>query len=186
MRSINSILNTNTVVFLVMQSVQEKVAEEVIAEFKKDPSIVGIELCGSLARGEVRANSDVDFGVISTSAEEHQFVEEYRNGIKVDISITPLSLLLEMVDTHPFLLHDALWVKIVYDPQGVLKQTRTILEIYYEQHPEIVRFWEENLEQYRDAKRTGRNPRGYQSVLDEAEMRFSESKTITRKFFPRE
>ena len=159
-----------------MQTIQETVAEDVIAELKRDPSVVGIELGGSLARGEVRPNSDIDFGVVSTSVKEHQFIEEFRDGIKVEMSIMPMNLLIEMVETHPFLLYDALWAKVVYDPQEVLETTRTKLESYYEQHPEIVSFWEENLDQYRITKQTGGTPKGYRSVLDEAELRFSEGK----------
>lgn len=162
---------------------QEKIAEEVVEELKRDSSVVGIEICGSLARGEIRPDSDIDFGVISESVEKHQFIEEFREGIKVDMSITPLKLLLEMVETHPFLLYDALLSEIVHDPMGILKQTRDRLETYFEKHPEIVSFWKEKLELYTAAKKNGETPEGYRSVLDEAERRFSKDKKISRSFF---
>ena len=37
-----------------MKTLQEKNAEEVVEEFKRDSSVVGIEICGSLARGEIK------------------------------------------------------------------------------------------------------------------------------------
>lgn len=59
-----------------MKLPQEKVAEDVIEELKRNPSVVGIGVSGSLARNEIRPDSDIDFGVITESDEEHQFIEE--------------------------------------------------------------------------------------------------------------
>jgi predicted nucleotidyltransferase len=164
---------------------QEKIAAEVIEELKRDPSVVGISIGGSLARNEIRPDSDIDFDVITESVEEHRFNEEFREGIKVDKSITPLRVLLETAETHPFLLYSALWEKIAYDPRGILKEVRDKLVAYFGSHPEIVSFWEEKLNLMRAAKMKGENPEGYRSVLDEAERRFSEDKRISRAFFRR-
>ena len=166
-----------------MKTLHEKIAEEVIEELRNDSSVVGICVGGSLARDEIRPDSDIDFGVITESGEAHQFVEEFREGIKVEMSITPLRVLLETVDTHPFLLYLSLVEKIVYDPKGILKQVRDKLEVYFEDHPEIVEFWKEELELYKTAKMKGAAFKGFYSVLDEAERRFSEDKKVTRIWF---
>jgi predicted nucleotidyltransferase len=169
----------------MMKTLQEEIAEEVVEEFKKDSSVVGIEICGSLARGEIRTDSDIDIEVISENIEKHQFMEEFRQGVKVDISTTPLGVILESVETHPFLLYVSLLTKIVYDPKGILKQIRDRLELYFDHHPEIVAFWEEKLSLMKAAKMKGEEQEGFRSVLDEAEMKFSEGKGISRAFFQR-
>jgi len=53
-----SILNSSSRDEQMMKTLQEKIAQEVIAELKQDSSIVGIQVCGSLARGEIRPDSD--------------------------------------------------------------------------------------------------------------------------------
>ncbi|MHA2027495.1 MAG: nucleotidyltransferase domain-containing protein [Candidatus Thorarchaeota archaeon] len=169
----------------MMKTLQEEIAEEVVEELKKDPSVVGIEIAGSLARGDIRPDSDIDFGVISERIETHQFTEEYRRGIKIDMSFEPLGILLQSVETHPFLLYTTLMSRIVYDPKGILRQMHDRLENYFENHPEIVEFWENKLSQLKAAKMKGEEWEGYRSVLDEAEMKFSEEKRITRNFFQR-
>lgn len=168
----------------MIKTLHEKIAEEVVEELKKDSAIVGIQVCGSLARGEIRPASDIDFEVTSESVDKHQFVVEFREGIKVDKSVTPLKAFLKSVETHPFLFYWSLWVKIVYDPRGILKQIRDRLESYYERHPEVVNFWTEKVDLMRMAKTKGEKPEAYQSVLDEAEIRFSEGKKVSRSFFP--
>jgi hypothetical protein len=169
----------------MMKTLQEEIAEEVVEELKKDPSVVGIEIAGSLARGDIRPDSDIDFGVISERIETHQFTEEYRRGIKIDMSFEPLGILLQSVETHPFLLYTTLMSRIVDDPKGILRQMHDRLENYFENHPEIVEFWENKLSQMKAAKMKGEEWEGYRSVLDEAEMKFSEEKRITRNFFQR-
>ncbi|MHA2079243.1 MAG: nucleotidyltransferase domain-containing protein [Candidatus Thorarchaeota archaeon] len=169
----------------MMKTLQEEIAEEVVEELKKDPSVVGIEIAGSLARGDIRPDSDIDFGVISERIETHQFTEEYRRGIKIDMSFEPLGILLQSVETHPFLLYTTLMSRIVDDPKGILRQMHDRLENYFENHPEIVEFWENKLSQLKAAKMKGEEWEGYRSVLDEAEMKFSEEKRITRNFFQR-
>ena len=168
-----------------MKILQEKIAEEVIEELKNDPSVVGIEIAGSLARGDIRPDSDIDFGVTSESIETHQFIEEYRSGIKIDMSIEPLNMVLQSIETHPFLWYTTILSKIVYDPKGYLKQIHDRLEEYFENHPEIVEFWETKRSQLKAAKMRGEEQEGFRSVLDEAEMKFSKEKRITRKFFQR-
>ena len=164
----------------MMKTLKDEIAEEVIEEFKKDSSVVGIEICGSLARGEIRADSDIDIEVISENIEKHQFIEEFRQGIKVDISTTPLRVILESVETHPYLHYTSLLTKIVFDPKGILKQIRDRLDLYFDHHPEIAAFWEEKLSQMKAAKMNGEEQEGYRSVLDEAEMKFSDGKGISR------
>ncbi|MHA2264481.1 MAG: nucleotidyltransferase domain-containing protein [Candidatus Thorarchaeota archaeon] len=169
----------------MMKTLQEEIAEEVVEELKKDPSIVGIEIAGSLARGDIGPDSDIDLGVISESAKQHRFIEEFRGETKVDKGIIPLNVLLESVETHPFLFYTSLLSKIVHDPKGIVRQVHDKLAIYFENHPEIVAFWDEKLLRKKAAKMKGEEQEGYRSVLDEAEMRFSKEKPITRKFFQR-
>jgi predicted nucleotidyltransferase len=169
----------------MMKTLQEKIAEDVVEELKKDPFVVGIEIAGSLARGDIRPESDIDLGVISESIETHQFIEEYRREIKIDMSIEPLSIFLQSVETHPFLLYTSFLSRIAYDPKGFLRLIHDKLEDYFENHPEIVEFWEDKLGQMKAAKMKGEEQEGYRSVLDKAEMKFSEGKRITRKFFQR-
>lgn len=91
----------------------------------------------------------------------------------------------ENFSTHPFLLYSSQWVKIVFNPRGILKQIRDGLEAYFNKHPEIVSFWKEKLDLYTATKIKGETPEGYRSVLDEAERRFSEGKKVSRSFFQR-
>jgi len=162
---------------------QEEIADEVIKELMKDPSIVGIEIAGSLASGDIRLDSDIDLGVISESIETHQFIEEHRRGIKIDISFEPLNMVVQSIETHPFLWYTTILSRIVYDPKCHLRQIHDKLEEYFENHPEVVEFWEDKRSQLKAAKMRGEEQEGYRSVLDEAEIKFSEERRITRNFF---
>jgi len=165
------------------KTLQEEVAEEIIIELKKDPSVIGIEIAGSLARGEIRSDSDVDFGVTSTTAEKDKLVSKTLKGIKVDIWINPVSVLKKVIEEYPYLFGLPSMYIIVYDPKNILSEAYEIMQDYYQNHPEVAQFWEKELDLHRLRRQAGIKSKNFYRVLDEAEIRFSNKKKVTRDFY---
>ena len=51
---------------------------------------------------------------------------------------------------------------------------------YFEKHPKVRNFWKEKMNRYRDNKKNGKPTGEYSEILDEAELKFSSSRKITR------
>ncbi|MBD3313465.1 hypothetical protein GF345_03415, partial [Candidatus Woesearchaeota archaeon] len=117
------------------RSIQQKIADEIIEEQKKDGSVVAINIFGSVALGLERPDSDVDIEIISSKAEEWQLIKKERYGIKIDLEIWPKDKLLERIEDYPFLSYVFLKEKTVYDPEGFMKGIMDILRKYFDKHP---------------------------------------------------
>ncbi|MHA1592040.1 MAG: hypothetical protein ACTSUP_06190, partial [Candidatus Heimdallarchaeaceae archaeon] len=69
---------------------------------------------------------------------------------------------------------------IVYDPTGILSELYQSANNYYKAHPDALKFWKERMRSYRAAKKSGKPIEDYSKLLDEVELRFSQSLAITR------
>ena len=165
------------------KSIHHKIVTEIIEEQKKDRSVIAVTLFGSLARGKERANSDVDIEIISTSAKKWQLLKQNKYGIKIDFVICPKKHLLRQMEKYPYLCYDYLHEKIIYDPQGFMKKVKKKLKGYFDGHPEAVEFWKNKLKIMKRNKQEGHDLKNAIKSYDEAEIRFSKEKKVTRNFF---
>lgn len=167
-----------------MREVHQKIVNEIVEEYTKDKSTLAITLFGSLARGEEREDSDVDIEIISEDAEKWELKQdEERYGIKIDLEICPKKHLLHQFEKYPYLCHDYLNQKIIYDPKGFMKDLKKKLKTYFDKHPEVVEFWEKKLKIMKKNKAKGQDPKDAIKSYDEAEILFSDEHKITRDFF---
>jgi len=165
------------------KSIQQKIVDEIIEEQKKDPSVIAINIFGSVTLGLERPDSDVDIEIISAKAKKWQLIKKERYGIKIDFEIWPKDKLLERIEKYPFLSYVFLEEKIVYDPEGFMKKIINKLKRYFDKHPEVVEFWEQKYKTMREAKNKGKQPENPLKVYDEAEIKFSAEHKVTRNFF---
>ncbi len=161
------------------KTIQEEVAEEVIEELKQDSDIVGIEIFGSIARKEIKPTSDVDIQVTSKSTTKTKLVCGERRGIEYHYFVMPLAAVERMKEMYLFLFCPEPSI-IVYDPTGILAELYRRANNYYGAHPEALEFWNEKMQQYREAKKLGRPTEDFSKILDQVELRFSQSLAITR------
>ena len=167
-----------------MREVHQKIVNEIVAEYKKDKSTLSITLFGSLARGEEREDSDVDIEIVSEDAKKWELKQDdERYRIKIDLVICPKKHLLHQVEKYPYLCHDYLSEKIIYDPKGFMKDLKEKLKGYFDKHPEVVEFWEKKLKIMKENKAKGQDPKDAIKSYDESEILFSDEHKVTRDFF---
>lgn len=170
---------------IMPESIHQKIVNEIIDEQKKDPSVIVINIFGSLAQGLERLESDVDIEIVSTKAKEWKLIKQEKYGIKIDFEIWPKDKLLERIKKYPFLSYVFLKEKIVYDPGNFMKKINNQLKKYFDQNPKIAEFWEKKYKAMKKAKEEGEQPEDLIKVYDEAEIRFSKKHKVTRDFFRR-
>jgi len=166
-----------------MKTKHQKIVDEIINKYEKDKSVVAITLFGSVARNDERPDSDVDIEIISKKAKKWSLLKKKKYGIKIDLVICPKKHLLYQIKKYPYLCYDYLSEKIVYDPQGFMKEVKRKLKRYFNKHPEIVKFWEEKYKIMRKNKAKGQDPKNAIKSYNEAEIKFSKEHKITRNFF---
>lgn len=163
--------------------IHQKIINEIVEEQKKDPSIIAINIFGSLAQGLERPDSDIDIEVVSTKEKEWRLIKQEKGGIKIDFEMWPKDKLSERIEKYPFLSYLFLKQKTVYDPEDFMKKIMGKLKNYFDEHPEIAEFWEKKLKVMRETKDKGEKPEDPMKVYDEAEIRFSKEHKVTRDFF---
>lgn len=167
-----------------MRDVHQKIVNEIVEAYRRDESTVAITLFGSLARGEEREDSDVDIEIVSEDAEVWELQQdEERYGIPIDLVICPKEHLLHQFERYPYLCHDYLNEKILYDPRGFMKDFQKKVKRYFDEHPEAAGFWEEKLRVMKENKAKGQDLKNAIESYDEAERVFSDEKRVTRDFF---
>ncbi|HUO50100.1 MAG TPA: nucleotidyltransferase domain-containing protein [Candidatus Paceibacterota bacterium] len=161
-----------------------KVVHEVVAQLKEDPSVLAINVFGSLAAGKERSDSDIDIEIISDREPEWRMDKEMRHGLEVDYVYTPIGFLNEKVEKYPFLSYVHLKEKVIYDPSGIMHAVQEKLREYYDNHPEIREYWDNRYETMREHKAAGtEDPVRGVEAYDEAERLFSDSHNVTRTFW---
>ncbi len=160
-----------------------RIINELVERFRDDNSVVAISLFGSWAKSSGRRKSDIDIEILSKSANKWQLSQEEKYGVRIDIVVVPHDHFLRQTETHPFLCYNYLSEKILHDPYGIMAKARADLEAYFSSHPEIVEYWENDLEAMRDKKKRGvHRMKDIIWAYDQAELRFSKDHTISRDF----
>ncbi len=164
-------------------TIQRKIVNEMVEEYKRKSGIIAITLFGSLARGDEGAKSDVDIEIISKSAKKWKLLKRKKYGIDIDLVICPKKNLLDQIKKYPYLCYDYLFEKIIYDPEDFMKDIKKKLKKYFDGHSEVVEFWEDKLRIMKENKEKGQDPKDAIKSYDEAEVKFSKEHKITRSFF---
>ena len=160
-----------------------RIIVELVERFRDDNSVIAIALFGSWAKGSGHRDSDIDIEIVSKSANKWQLSNEEKNGVRIDIVVAPHDQFLRQIENYPFLCYDYLSVKFLHDPYGIMAKARADLEAYFSSHPEIVEYWENDLEAMRDKKKRGvHRMKDIVWAYDQAELRFSKDHTISRDF----
>ncbi len=166
-----------------MTEVHLRIIDELVERFRDDNSVVTIALFGSWAKGSGRRDSDIDIEVVSKSANKWRLSREEKYGVQIDVVVVPHDQFLRQIENYPFLCYDYLSEKILHDPHGIMEKARTDLEAYFSNHPEIVEYWENDLEAMRDKKKRGvHRMKDIIWAYDQAELRFSVDHAISRDF----
>jgi hypothetical protein len=97
--------------------------------------------------------------------------------------ICPKEHLLHQFEKYPYLCHDYLSEKIIYDPKGFMKDLKKKLKGYFDKHPGVVEFWENKLKIMKENKAKGQDMKDAIKSYDEAEILFSDEHKVTRDFF---
>src|SRR6266568_2915381 len=106
------------------ESAQSKVLRKIIEEESIKTDVVGINVFGSVARGEERPESDLDVEIISTSAKEWNYSTKIIDDVYVDYIICPKDFLLMRVEKYPYLSYGQYANKALYDPTGFIEEIK--------------------------------------------------------------
>jgi len=167
----------------MVKSVQQKIVDEIVKEWKDKPDVVAINIFGSVAEGRERPDSDVDIEIIIDGKVDWKFENEKRYGLRVDVVLCSKEDLLDIVEKYPYLCYEYIYEKFVYDPQGLMQDVLKRLKTYFDEHPEVVKFWDEKRNKMKKAKAAGKKAENAYRVFDEAEIKFSKEHKVTRSFF---
>ena len=161
----------------------EQIVARLLEQYRQQPEIVVINLFGSMAKGGVHPDSDIDMELISKTAEEWLLVKKEIDGITVDLCICPLEHFHHQVSNYPYLCYDYLTEKVLYDPHGIFAKAHAELANYFTSNPEVVMYWETKLTEMREKKRAGTHKMAdIVAAYDIAELRFSIDGKISRNF----
>lgn len=161
--------------------VHEKIIEEIVSEYKSES--LAINVMGSVARGNEHENSDLDIEIVTPQKERSfSFEQKKRYSIKIDFVISSRGQIEYQINNYPFFLlqYDK---RIVYDPEGFMKNIKKRDLEYKSANPEVSNFWEVKTENMLKAKRNNLKKEKLHDIYDEAEIRFSKDHKITRDWF---
>lgn len=118
------------------------IVNQLVAEAKNDPNILGFLVFGSVATGTQREDSDLDvLTVLETSKASYGIKHTAIDGIQVGNILFTYEVLASGVETVPYLLHPVATSKLLYDRQGSIQPLHERIIVYFTNHPEITDEW---------------------------------------------
>ena len=166
-----------------MTIIHKRIVDEIIEEQKKNSKVIAINLFGSVAEGNERPDSDVDIEIIIDKGKEWKWFKQNRYGVHIDFIECSKDHLLHQIEEYPYLCYGYLGEKVIYDPEGFMVEIKRKIEDYMDQHPKVVRFWENKLKIMKKNKAKGQDPKDAIKSFDEAEILFSTKNKLTRDWF---
>jgi predicted nucleotidyltransferase len=97
-----------------------KLLDSLMAEMKREPSIIGVMLQGSVARGDYHTGSDLDLLVLVADGQGKGLVSEQIDGILVERHYRDEATLRHRFERRPAIAYGLVEGRILYDPQGRL------------------------------------------------------------------
>jgi predicted nucleotidyltransferase len=166
---------------------QKRIVNEILDEDKQKDNVVAICVFGSVAFDKERPDSDVDIQVVYDNNHEWELFKEKRYGIKIDYEIVTTKIIEMLIEKYPYLSYNLLYTnKILYDPQGFMKKVQEKLKQYYDSHPEVKEFWDNENKLMRELKNQALKPKNFIEICDEAEIKFSGYNEIRRNILNKE
>tara|TARA_Y100000310_G_scaffold310760_1_gene356330 strand:- start:38 stop:544 length:507 start_codon:yes stop_codon:yes gene_type:complete len=166
-----------------MTELHKKIVNEIIEEQKNDSKVIAINLFGSVAEGDERPDSDVDIEIIINEGKEWKWFKQNKYGIHIDFVRCSKNHLLYQIEKYPYLCYGYLDEKVIYDPEGFMKEVKKKIGNYMNKHSEVVRFWENKLKIMKKNKAKGQDPKHAIKSFDGAEILFSDEHRVTRDWF---
>jgi predicted nucleotidyltransferase len=162
-----------------MVSIQQKIVDEIIGEYKNKEYVIGICVFGSVAVGKERSNSDVDITIIFDDDREWELFKENRYGVVVDFEVVTKNIWEMMLREYPYLFYIEN-NKIILDKTGFVKDALNKSKKYFNDNPEVYDFWRKEYNLMRELKASGQKPKNFITICDEAETRFSSYHSVKR------
>ena len=166
-----------------MTRIHKRIVDEIIEEQKKNSKVITINLFGSVAEGNERPDSDVDIEIIINEGKEWKWFKQNKYGIHIDFVRCSKNHLLYQIEKYPYLCYGYLDEKVIYDPEGFMKEVKKKIGNYMNKHSEVVRFWENKLKIMKKNKAKGQDPKHAIKSFDGAEILFSDEHRVTRDWF---
>ena len=162
----------------------DEILGRLVAEAESNPNIVGYLLFGSVAAGTHREDSDIDvISILRTSRSSSGIKNTLIDDIKVGDIFFTYEVLLNSVETVPYLLHPLGNAKILIDREDLIKPLLEQIRSYYSEHPEMVEEWNRYYRLLGEEKaQLGYEKTTIVDVWNELENRYSNGKT-RRQFF---
>ena len=166
-----------------MTELHKKIVNEIVEEQKNNSKVIAINLFGSVAEGDERPDSDVDIEIIINEGKEWKWFKQNKYGIHIDFVSCSKNHLLYQIEKYPYLCYGYLDEKVIYDPEGFMKEVKKKIGNYMNKHPEVVIFWENKLKIMKKNKAKGQDPKHAIKSFDGAEILFSDEHRVTRDWF---
>tara|TARA_Y100000310_G_scaffold183659_1_gene183788 strand:- start:46 stop:552 length:507 start_codon:yes stop_codon:yes gene_type:complete len=166
-----------------MTIIHKRIVDEIIEEQKKNSKVIAINLFGSVAEGKERSDSDVDIEIIINEGKEWNWIKQKKYGVYIDFVKCSKNHLLHQIENYPYLCYGYLDEKVIYDPEGFMVEVKKKVKSYMNQHPKVVKFWENKLRIMKKNKAKGQDPKDAIKSFDEAEILFSTKNKLTRDWF---
>ena len=138
-----------------MVSIQQKIVDEIVDEYKNNEHVIGVCVFGSVAAGKERSDSDVDLEAVTKNIWEM------------------------MQKEYPYIFYTEN-NKILFDKIGFVKEALNKSKKYLEDNIEVCDFWRKEYNLMRELKASGQKPKNFITICDEAETRFSSYHSVKR------
>jgi len=162
-----------------MVSIQQKIVDEIVDEYKNNEHVIGVCVFGSVAAGKERSDSDVDITIIFDDDREWELFKEKRYGIAVDLEAVTKNIWEMMQKEYPYIFYTEN-NKILFDKTGFVKEVLNKSKKYLEDNIEARDFWRKEYNLMRELKASGQKPKNFITICDEAETRFSSYHSVKR------
>jgi|APSaa5957512622_1039677.scaffolds.fasta_scaffold30928_1 predicted nucleotidyltransferase len=162
-----------------MVSVQQKIVDEILEEYRNKKGVIGICVFGSVSVGKEREKSDVDITIIYDDDREWELFKENRYGIVIDFEVVTSNIWEMMLREYPYLFYIENH-KILFDKTGFVKEIVEKNKNYFNRNLEIYNFWKQEYELMRELKARGEKPKNFIAICDEAEIKFSNNQSVKR------
>jgi len=162
----------------------EKILRKLVTNAEKDPNTLGFLLFGSMANGSHRKDSDIDvITILRTNTPASGVKNSFIDGIKVGNIFLTYDVLINSIESVPYLLHPLGNAKLLFDRGGLIEPLLIHIRGYFTEHQEIEGEWNGYYEQLKKEKvKFGYEKTTIIDVWNELEQRHSNGKT-KRRFF---
>ncbi len=166
----------------------KNVLKKLCKKAKEDPNTVGYLVFGSVSAGTFNENSDLDvISILKTSKPSSGIKKVMVDDLVVDSIFMTEEILINSVNTVPYLLHTLTGAKLLFDRKGSIKPLIENIKHYFRLNPKIDNEWKNYIKQSNEIKsetgcRASSHGKTIIDVWNELEKRYSNGK-IKRPFF---